>query len=102
MSDLRVYVHCLNSACMCTCIYTDVLVLAQLYKKVLLRFLDPLLAVSFLVTASDPTYVVVMNGSLPESSRNLSGVGLDGIIVTNGTPCMTTVSLLCLTYVYYN
>ena len=96
------YTYIVSTVHACVHVYTDILVLAQLYKKVLVRFLDPLLAVSFLVTASDPTYVVVMNGSLPESSRNLSGVGLDGIIVTNGTPCMTTVSLLCLTYVYYN
>ena len=49
---------------------------------------------SFLVTASQPTYVVVMNGSAVESERNLTGQGkgLDRV-VTNGTPCDTQVCI---------
>ena len=46
------------------------------------------------MTASTPTYVVVMNGSADAAARNLTGLnkGLDGIIVTNGTPCDVNVS----------
>ena len=59
-------------------------------------FLTRTPSLSFLVTASDATYVVVMNGSASESDRDLTGmdVGLDGIIVTNGTPCNSDVSML--------
>ena len=50
-------------------------------------------AVSFLVTASAPTYVVVMNGSAAPVDRNLTGLnkGLDEIVF-NGTPCDVNVS----------
>ena len=53
------------------------------------------------MTASDPTYVVVMNGSLSEADRNLSSfnVSLNDVIVTNGTPCMPDVSSQSL-YMY--
>ena len=46
------------------------------------------------MTSSEPTYVVVMNGSLSEASRNLSSfnVSLNDVIVTNGTPCVPDVS----------
>lgn len=59
-------------------------------------FLTRTPSLSFLVTASDATYVVVMNGSALESDRNLTdmNVGLNGIIVTNGTPCNNDVSKL--------
>ena len=47
------------------------------------------------MTASDATYVVVMNGSALESERNLTGmnVDLEGVIVTNGTPCNNEVNI---------
>ena len=53
-------------------------------------------SLSFLVTASEKTYVIVMNGSATEENRNLTGEGkgLDGIIVTNGTPCDNQVTSL--------
>ena len=59
-------------------------------------FLDQLSSLSFLVTASEPTYVIVMNGSALDEDRNLTGQGkgLDGDPVTNGTPCDTNVSNL--------
>ena len=51
------------------------------------------------MTASVPSYVVVMNGSLSEANRNLSGldVGLDDMVpVTNGTACDVGVRLSLL------
>ena len=47
------------------------------------------------MTASEATYAVVINGPVSEGKRDLTGmgVGLDGIIVTNGTPCDNEVSI---------
>lgn len=49
------------------------------------------------MTAYEPTYVIVMNGSAPDTERNLTGQGKGlEMIVTNGTPCDTK-----LMYVVY-
>ena len=57
-------------------------------------FSTPLL--SFLVTASERTYAIVVNASASLSDRNITGLG----VVTDGTPCMPTVCVpfldLCL------
>ena len=46
------------------------------------------------MTASQPTYVIVMNGSTDEADRNFTGQNKGVGIVTNGTPCDTAVSSL--------
>lgn len=44
---------------------------------------------SFLLTASEPTYGIIMNGTASEMDRNISGLG----VVINGTECIPDVSI---------
>ena len=48
------------------------------------------------MTASNPTYVIVMNGSIAEGDRLfvVTNDNPDGVNVTNGTPCDIEVSTI--------